>query len=141
MTESNFFTKALKETALTRRSFIKWSAALGGTAAIAGGLGHGLKAVEAAAEKAAAEGKWITAACWHNCGGQRCVVKANVVDGVVTKVKTDDTHPDTMDHPQIRACARGRSQQHQVFGADRLKYPMKRKNWDPGGGDKVAAWN
>ncbi|MFA5537011.1 MAG: molybdopterin-dependent oxidoreductase, partial [Bacillota bacterium] len=29
-----------------------------------------------------------------------------------------------------------RAQRQQVFGADRLKYPMKRKNWAPGGGDK-----
>ena len=59
-----------------------------------------------------------------------------MVDGVVKKVKTDDTHEDSIEHPQIRACARGRSQQHQCFGADRLKYPMKRKNWEPGGGKK-----
>jgi len=37
------------------------------------------------------EGKWITAACWHNCGG-RCLNKAYVVDGVVIRQKTDDTH-------------------------------------------------
>ena len=46
--------------------------------------------------------------------------------GIVTRQKTDDTHPDSPDFPQQRGCARGRSQQHQCFGADRLKYPMKR---------------
>ncbi len=136
MTEKNFLTKALSDTVLSRRSFLKWSAALGGTAVLAGGLSHGLKAASAAAESAAQEGKWVTAACWHNCGGQRCLLKAHVQDGVVTKVKTDDTHDDSVEHPQIRACARGRSQQHQVFGVDRLKYPMKRKTWEPGGGNK-----
>jgi anaerobic dimethyl sulfoxide reductase subunit A len=135
MTESNFLTKALNKTALTRRSFLKWSAALGGTAALAGGLGHGLKAVKAVSEKAAGEGKWVPAACWGNCGG-RCYNAAYVVDGVVTKQKTDDTHPDSPDFPQQRGCARGRSQRHRVFGADRIKYPMKRANWSPGGGDK-----
>lgn len=78
-------------------------------------------------------GTWITAACWHNCGG-RCLNKALVVDGVVVRQKTDDTHEDTPDFPQQRGCLRGRSQRKQVFGADRLKYPMKRKNWQPGGG-------
>ena len=78
-------------------------------------------------------GTWITAACWHNCGG-RCLNKALVVDGVVVRQKTDDTHEDTPDYPQQRGCLRGRSQRQQVFGADRLKYPMKRKNWQPGGG-------
>lgn len=137
MSEKNILTKTLSDTVLTRRSFLKWSVALGGLAAVTGGgATYGLKAVSAAAEAEAQEGKWVTAACWHNCGGQRCLLKANVVDGVVTKLKTDDTHPDSVDHPQIRACARGRSQQQQIFGVDRLKYPMKRKNWAPGGGKK-----
>ena len=136
MSEKNFLTKTLTETMLTRRSFLKWSAALGGTAALAGGVKFGLKAAEVATAASENNGQWIAAACWHNCGGQRCVIKAQVVDGVVQRVKTDDTHPDTADQPQIRGCARGRSQQQQIFGADRLKYPMKRKNWEPGGGKK-----
>lgn len=74
--------------------------------------------------------QWTTAACWHNCGG-RCLNKALVKDGVVLRQKTDDTHEDSPDYPQQRACQRGRSQRMQVFGADRLKYPMKRKNWSP----------
>lgn len=136
MSEGNLLTKALTNTVLSRRSFLKWSSAVGGTVALAGGMTFGLKKAGEAAQTADGEGEWITGACWHNCGGQRCVLKAQVVDGVVQRVKTDDTHPDTPDHPQIRGCARGRSQQHQVFGADRLKYPMKRKNWEPGGGKK-----
>jgi len=136
MAEKNFLTKTLTDSVLSRRSFLKWSAALGGTAVLAGGINYGLKTARAAAENAAAQGEWITGACWHNCGGQRCLLKAQVADGVVLKVKTDDTHEDTPDYPQLRACARGRSQQHQVLGVDRLKYPMKRKNWAPGGGNK-----
>ena len=104
MSEKNFLTRALTETALTRRSFLKWSAALGGTAVLAGGVKSGLKVVEAATEAAASQGEWITAACWHNCGG-RCLIKAHVVDGTVTRLKTDDTHPDSPDYPQQRGCA------------------------------------
>ncbi len=125
----------LKDTLLSRRSFLKWSAAVGGTAIVANSLDLGLKAIEASAQADASAGEWIPAACWHNCGG-RCLLKAQVVDGVVTRVKTDDTHADSPDFPQQRACVRGRSQRSQVFGADRLKYPMKRKHWEPGGGDK-----
>jgi anaerobic dimethyl sulfoxide reductase subunit A len=136
MSENNFLRKTLDDTVLSRRSFLKWSGALGGTAALAGGLNYGFKAVTALAQDTGSEGEWITAACWHNCGGQRCVLKAQVVDGVVQKVKTDDTHPDSMAQPQIRACARGRSQAQHIFGEDRLKYPMKRANWEPGGGKK-----
>ena len=119
---------------MSRRSFLKWSAVVGGTAALAGGgLKFGLQKANTA--QAAAEGKWVTAICWHNCGG-RCLLRAYVVDGVVQRLKTDDTHPDSVDYPQQRACARGRSQRMQVFSPDRLKYPMKRKNWAPGGGKK-----
>jgi len=138
MSDDKSLTNSLNDAVLTRRSFLKWSSVLGGTVALADGLGLGLSAIQETAAQDAAneEGEWITAACWHNCGGQRCVLKAQVVDGVVQRVKTDDTHPDSPDHPQIRGCARGRSQQQQIFGADRLKYPMKRKNWEPGGGRK-----
>lgn len=138
MSEQSMIGKVLTDVTLKRRSFLKWSGALSGTAVLSGGLSKIAGATPSTTVKAAAadEGKWVTAACWHNCGGQRCVIKAHVVDGVVKKVKTDDTHEDSIEHPQIRACARGRSQQHQCFGADRLKYPMKRKNWEPGGGKK-----
>ena len=81
------------------------------------------------------EEKWITAPCWHNCGG-RCLNKALVVDGVVVRQKTDDTHPDSPDYMQQRGCQRGRTQRHQCFNPDRLKYPMKCKHWAAGGGYK-----
>ncbi|WP_280770647.1 molybdopterin-dependent oxidoreductase [Salipaludibacillus daqingensis] len=118
----------------SRKAFIGWSAAL--TAAAAAPT-YGLKKIDSkvAAEKLEEEGYWVAASCWHNCGG-RCLNKGFVVDGIVTKQKTDDTHEDTPDYPQQRGCARGRSQRHQVFGVDRLKYPMKRKHWEPGGGNK-----
>ena len=133
MSEKNFLTKVLTDTVLTRRSFLKWSAALGGTAVLAGGLNYGLKTVEAAAQSS--NGKWLMAPCWGNCGG-RCANYAYVEDGVVLRQKTDDTHEDTPDYPQQRGCARGRSQRDHVFNVDRLKYPMKRKNWEPGGGKR-----
>lgn len=130
---SNFLEKAMDHK-LSRKAFLGWSAALTTAAAVPT---FGLKKIDSkvAAAKLETEGKWVTASCWHNCGG-RCLNKALVVDGVVVRQKTDDTHPDSPDYPQQRGCHRGRSQRHQVFGADRLKYPMKRKHWEPGGGNK-----
>lgn len=127
-----------KDYMLSRRSFLRMTAMFtAGTAAAVTLPGCGLVKVDAeqAAMLASKEGKWVTSACWHNCGG-RCLNKAFVVDGIVTKMKTDDTHPDSPDNPQQRSCARGRSHRQHVLGADRLKYPMKRKNWEPGGGKK-----
>ena len=81
------------------------------------------------------DGKWIPVVCWHDCGG-RCALKAWVVNKRVLRLKSDDTHQDSPDYPQQRACVRGRSQRMQVFAPDRLKYPMRRKQWSPGGGDR-----
>lgn len=114
---------------------MQWSAAAAGVAL--SGYQSELRNISSAeaTQISNKEGKWITAACWHNCGG-RCLNKAYVVDGIVLRQKTDDTHPDSPDFPQQRACARGRAQREQVFGKDRLRYPMKRKNWAPAGGKK-----
>lgn len=132
----NFMANLVQQVAsknLSRRKFLAASAA--GVAALTlPGCGNQLAPTGGGAA-AAGQGKWISAACWHNCGG-RCVNKALVIDGVVVRQKTDDTHPDSPEFPQQRGCPRGRSQRQQCFGADRLKYPMKRKHWEPGGGKK-----
>ncbi|MEL1133655.1 molybdopterin-dependent oxidoreductase [Desulfitobacterium sp. THU1] len=120
---------------INRRNFLKASAIGAASLTLPGCSSNTLTNAGVDATAANNEGEWITAGCWHNCGG-RCLNKALVVDGVVVRQKTDDTHPDSPDYPQQRGCHRGRSQRHQVFGADRLKYPMKRKNWEPGGGNK-----
>lgn len=120
--------------AISRRNFIKASAVATASLSLTG-CSSTLKKVEDASVLTEEDGKWVAAACWHNCGG-RCLNKVLVKDGVVIRQKTDDTHPDSPDFPQQRGCARGRSQRHQVFGPDRLKYPMKRKHWEPGGGNK-----
>jgi anaerobic dimethyl sulfoxide reductase subunit A len=130
--------RGIQEHKFGRRTFLGWSATVAGAVALSG-VGAGLvqtgtaKTAEAAPETE--QGQWLTAACWHNCGG-RCLNKVLVKDGVVIRQKTDDTHKDSPDFPQQRGCARGRSQRKQVFAADRLRYPMKRKNWAPGGGNK-----
>lgn len=123
---------------LSRRSFLQASAI---TAAIIG-LSQYIAPEVAFSQTATGkvdpevDGKWITCDCWDNCGG-RCVNKVLVSDGVAIRQKTDDTHPDSFDWPQQRSCPRGHSQRMQVFGVDRLKYPMKRKHWEPiTGGDK-----
>ena len=120
---------------MKRRTFLKGAAVTSAALALTGYGGLAKVSEEKAAEVAQEEGKWIPAACWHTCGG-RCLNYALVKDGVVIRQKTDDTHPDSPDYPQQRSCARGHCQQYVCFGVDRLKYPMKRKHWEPGGGDK-----
>ncbi|MCL2808358.1 MAG: molybdopterin-dependent oxidoreductase [Coriobacteriia bacterium] len=123
---------------ISRRKFLKWSAVVGGTAALSGGLvGCGLQET-GGGQAAPGESVWKTAACMNNCscGWSRCLLKAEVVDGVPVRLITDSATEDTIENPQRRACARGRAQISNILSADRIKYPMKRKNWEPGGGDK-----
>lgn len=81
------------------------------------------------------QGKWIPSSCWADCGS-RCFNKAYVVDGTVIRQGTEDDREDRPEDPQARSCSRGRMRRHEVFGADRLKYPMRRRHWKPGGGNR-----
>jgi len=120
---SKQFSKVLDDTVLTRRSFMKWSTALGSTAALAGGLQA--VAGDAATAKAAGEITRLTTGCYHNCGG-KCVIYAEVQDGVVKRILPDLDEEDSIDHPREIPCVRGRTQIARVYSPERLKYPMKR---------------
>lgn len=79
-------------------------------------------------------GEWKPVQCWLSCGG-KCLLQAYVVDGIVTRIKTDDIYEDDIETFQNRGCVRGRSMRAAQASAERIKYPMKRKNWQPGGGE------
>lgn len=126
--------------ALSRRSFMKWGAALAGLGATAGLVGCQTaedkeQSNEASPVSYEMDGEWKNASCWFDCGGN-CVNQAYVEDGVVLYQRTDTSGDDSFDTPQQRGCFRGRSMRKLVFGADRLKYPVRRKHWEPGGGDR-----
>ena len=128
-------------TNLSRRQFMKGSMAVAASAAALSAFGCAPstevkenKGVSAAVNPEEG-GTWVPAACWHNCGG-RCVNKVMVKEGAVVRQKTDDSHEDSPEFPQQRGCVRGKAQQQQCFGADRILYPLKRKGWQPGGGEK-----
>ncbi len=108
---------------------------LAAAAAVAGFSAFRLHASPQKHEKLDEE-RWVNAACWHNCGG-RCVNKVLIASGVIVRQKTDDTHADSTVYPQQRACVKGRSLRRYVLSLDRLKYPMKRAHWKPGGGDRT----
>ncbi|MDE8702477.1 molybdopterin-dependent oxidoreductase [Adlercreutzia equolifaciens] len=130
------------QSGLTRRGFLKGSAA----GALAAGSLSSLAAcapqtsgdsLAETGEKAPVdEGTWIAAACWDNCGG-RCVNRVLVRDGEIVRQGSETSHEDSFGWLQQRGCPRGRARAQQVFGEDRVKYPMKRKNWQPGGGENA----
>jgi anaerobic dimethyl sulfoxide reductase subunit A len=110
---------------LSRRSFLKWTGALAGATAVAGGLSAtGVSPLGATEVSAEPETQVIPTGCSNNCGG-RCVIRASVKDGVLTRIESDPD-PDTAEQLALRGCLRGRSYRQIVYHPDRLKYPMKR---------------
>lgn len=116
---------------ISRRNFLK----LGATATAALGLVGCDNTLDKADpdKEYLTEERWIPVTCWVDCGG-KCPRRALVKDGTVLRLKGDDTHEDSVEYPQQRSCARGRALRHYVLSDARLKYPMKRKSWQPGGG-------
>ncbi len=50
--------------------------------------------------------------------------------------KSDEPIQTALDMPAAPCLPAGRAQRSMSLAADRIKYPMKRKNWEPGGGKK-----
>ena len=80
-------------------------------------------------------GEWKAGSCIHGCGN-RCANLAYVVDGVVLTQQSIHAREDTLDFPIKKPCLRGLSQRKRIYDAARLRYPMKRKNWEPLTGGK-----
>ena len=97
---------------ISRRDFLKGSAAFGAAAMALAGSGS-VAATNALAESTPANavlegGKWVAAACPHNCGG-KCLVRAYIKDGVILRQSTDNFNTDDdVNRQQERACCGGR---------------------------------
>lgn len=127
------------DTSLTRRNFLKWGAVAAGATSMAG-LASCAPTTEGEGGRGETQiqdpltlGEWKTAACPFNCscGAGRCLLRVQVIDGVPTRLRTDEDDEDSPDTPQRRACPRGRAQISNFLSPDRIKYPMKRKGWSP----------
>lgn len=115
--------KSLFNNPISRRSFLKFSAAAAGTTMVAG-CGAGLKKASEVSNLEEKNIRIVPTAGTNNCGG-RCVIKAHVKDNAIIKISTD-SEPDNTNTPQVRACVRGRGYRKTYLSPDRLKYPMKR---------------
>lgn len=78
--------------------------------------------------------KWVHPYCTFGCGGP-CLNNVLVKDGVLLRHGTDDFKKDDPNYIPYKTCVKGRSLRVGYYAADRLRYPMKRKNWNPGGGE------
>ncbi len=108
---------------LTRRSFLKTTAAVAGVAAVAGTAVTGTLAPVAEAGELAAEESVFHSGCRGNCGS-KCHMDVTVREGKVVKVAAAQ-YPEA-DAQWRRICVKGYTQPQRLYDPDRLKYPMRR---------------
>ncbi|MGF1757065.1 molybdopterin-dependent oxidoreductase [Photobacterium sagamiensis] len=127
---------------LTRRKFMKTSAAVTGAAAAASSLTLPFKAQAESAEASLSKEESIKySACLVNCGS-RCPFKVHVKDGVAVKISPEDgVNEAIFGQHQIRPCLRGRSARWRTYNPDRLKYPMLRVGKRGEGKFKRISWD
>ena len=106
---------------ITRRSFLKTSAVLGGVAA-AGSTMTALAADYEIGQRETSEEKLVRGVCRPNCFGF-CNINLHVRDGRV--VKTSKRQLPITNH-YSRICQRGLSHVERIYAAERLQYPMRR---------------
>lgn len=120
---------------LTRRTFVKGTAALAALAAGGGFLGRGLDILQPASAQAdATQDEWIYSAC-NMCGGQSGI-KVHVIDGTVVKIEPNEFNPIGIHNISTdfekekargaRLCSKGNSGIKSLYDPDRIKTPMKR---------------
>ena len=131
--------KSLEESSVSRRSFLKGTAALGAMAAMygcskdggseiiyGGGNNNNTPIVDETLEETVFMG-----CSPHNCGGGACGIAAHVAGGRVVRFTTDDRPGyDMIDNKgvydsQRRGCVRCRSKKQWLYRPDRLLYPLK----------------
>lgn len=110
---------------LTRRSFLKTTAAVAGATALAGGASLTALADEESAGEASEEQSYRSA-CRGNCGS-RCPMTLTVREGkIVRATAMSEEDYGEADAYRRRFCVKGFSQPQRVYDPDRLKYPLRR---------------
>lgn len=130
----------LENKSISRRSFLKGTAALGAMAAVYG-CGREEDPIYNSGDRSKGDDAYFTTTpvyrygtSTHNCGG-RCIIRAQVVDGNrIVRFLTDETiqaydgtviDNDGANTTQARACSRCRGYKGRLYHPGRLKYPLK----------------
>lgn len=124
---------------LTRRTFLKTSAAAGGGALVVGSaVEQGLETLAAgsAASQAAPVEDFVSSACW--IGKQDCGIVARRVDGRVVKIEGNKEHPRNLGS----LCPKGVAQVTTLYDPGRITTPLIRTNPKGGPGQwRQASWD
>lgn len=111
---------------LTRRGFLKTTALAAGTAAVIGSTAtlSALAETYESGQIPAEEEEIFCGVCRGNCSGT-CKINVHVVNGKI--VKTSKRPFNSFPEGQIdRICLRGLSQPYNIYGPNRIQYPMRR---------------
>ena len=117
---------------MSRRNFIKTMAITGAAAAVSSSAVAPMRALAEDANATAGELKHVRTCC-RACGKVECGVWVYVQDGKVIRTEGDEDCFLTMGNH----CSKGQASIQAAYHPDRIKYPMKRKNWQPGGGENA----
>ena len=118
---------------ISRRSFLKGSMA----AAAMLGMAPTVSVAENKAEEAAPAAEQVyCGVCRGNCGGG-CFLNVHVRDGKVVRTSARD-----LPNPEYnRICVKGLTHSYRMYGADRLKYPMRRVGERGAGQWEQISWD
>lgn len=109
---------------VTRRTFLKGSAAVGGTLLLSRFLSEGLETLAAggAPKPLSAGEEWIPTTCW--IGKQDCGMLARKVNGLVVKLEGNPLHP----RNRGTLCPKGVAQIMALYDPNRVQTPLIRTN-------------
>lgn len=109
-----------KSASLTRRSFLKTTAAAGAAVALSGSVAS-IALAEQESNPATAQDTIVKSCCRPGCV-TGCMLDIYVRDGKVVKTRPAEMPDDVY----TRACQRGLSHVQTIYSPDRIQYPMKR---------------
>lgn len=128
MANKSKWEKFLDTITLSRRKFLKVSAATAGVAAVTSLTGCSKEVgpeyeipKNTKPNKFRTDGEWYKNTCPRNCH-DTCSIKTQVIDGKVIRIKGDDTNPYTGGN----VCVKMNHYVNYLYNQDRLMYPMKR---------------
>ena len=112
----------MRETTVSRRTFLKGSAATAALACAAGSISLG----SWQAERAAAAEPAVTATAPSLCNGcsSKCGLIATTVDGQLWTLKGNEVHP----YSKGRICGRGHGLAQMAYSDERVTQPLRRKD-------------
>jgi anaerobic selenocysteine-containing dehydrogenase len=120
---------------VSRRAFLKVSAASGAGAALASQLPRSVVSAPQETSRVGADENWVPSVCLQCPGG--CGIKVRIVNGRAVKIEGNPEHPINLG----RLCPKGHIGLQILYDPDRIKGPMKRLGKRGEGRWERIGWN